>query len=635
MEEAFWTSLAPSPPAANPFITSTQWMNDSRLSFECPQEEVWIPSDQTIHWGKRPNYTYPNVKVLKKEELPAIPRGSKLVAKLWYSEWNWDEERTMKEETGIANPRPDPNSTSCFEEDKTIVPFEKNCATFRHLRTSKIIKLQKTETFIITGLGFEIGFHDPFAKIPFTSLEIFLSKPTKIHIVAHKGSVKLMQKHGLLPQSIQNGTIGNGVVESIPRSLQPSLISPLTTESPSAMLLSTLLNQMQEAAPSADPLMDIAPLTTPPSPLMQIQLSNDFQLAPIFDSLRAQVDPSSNNKRSISSVSTELEQQKKVKMSQMYEIMEELTQIQTRMDLLKRRINEFVTCPIPFPVASRAIRLTCNPEQFNPTMFIFYAFRIRNLDLAVSLMKSFQFDINETKDTVGLTILHISARYAFMEGLQWCIENGAQVNAVCNQQFTPLHMAYLRNDKNIRKTLKLVKADKDAINCFGQKPKDYYNQRQPLQQRARNPNNAGSVEVVIPGFDQPFVLSIWFASRIGWVDIVSMYINNLGVDVDIKSTNGQTPLMCACEYQHLDVVKYLLQMGAHPNARDIHDRTPLHYAYMNYRPDIVELLEKHGADPALTNVWNLPPQWYFKNNQRRTISITSLASQTRLHRSLA
>jgi len=394
MEEAFWTTLAPSPEtSANTFISSTQWMNDPRFLFECPQEEVWIPSDQTIHWGKRPNYTYPNVKVIKKEELPAIPRGSKLVAKLWYNEWNWDEERTLKEELGQGNPKADPTATGCFEEDKTIVPFEKSCATFRHLRTSKNIKLQKTETFVITGLGFEIGFHDPFAKIPFTSLEIFLSKPTKIHIVAHKGSVKLMQKHGLLPQTIQNGTI----VET-PRIT--TNIMPLV-ESPTVSLANSLLSQMQESMPNLDAL-DVVPLTTPPSPLMQIQLSNDLQLAPIFETLRAQVDPmlNFNNKRSFTNVSTELEQQKKVKMSQMYEIMEELTQIQTRMDLLKRRINEFVTCPIPLPVASRAIRLTCNPEQFNPTMFIFYAFRIRNLDLAVSLMKSFQFDINDTKDSV-------------------------------------------------------------------------------------------------------------------------------------------------------------------------------------------------------------------------------------------
>lgn len=91
------------------------------------------------------------------------------------------------------------NNSSCLEEEKTIIPFEKGVAIFRHLRISKNIKLKKAETITISNLGFEIGYHNPFTKIPFKSLDIFLSKPVKIHIVAHKGSVKIMQKHGLLP----------------------------------------------------------------------------------------------------------------------------------------------------------------------------------------------------------------------------------------------------------------------------------------------------------------------------------------------------------------------------------------------------------------------------------------------------
>jgi hypothetical protein len=93
---------------------------------------------------------------------------------------------------------------TCFEDEKTMVPFEKNIAVFRHLKVSKNIKLKKTEIFTITGLGFEIGneiekiylniMEGYYTPSTFKSLGIFLSKPVKIHIVAHKGSVKLMQK---------------------------------------------------------------------------------------------------------------------------------------------------------------------------------------------------------------------------------------------------------------------------------------------------------------------------------------------------------------------------------------------------------------------------------------------------------
>ena len=37
-----------------------------------------------------------------------------------------------------------PWSCWLFEEDKTIVPFERGIAIFRHLRISKEIKLKKT-----------------------------------------------------------------------------------------------------------------------------------------------------------------------------------------------------------------------------------------------------------------------------------------------------------------------------------------------------------------------------------------------------------------------------------------------------------------------------------------------------------
>jgi len=243
MESSIATSLFPSqqqgpaecvsePSASSLNMLNPSSLTDTRFVLECPEEEVWIPSDQTIHWGKRPNYIYPLVKLQKKDEIP-IPRGNRLVAKLWFCEWNWDEDKG--EDSNGKKQNQDPNTCTCFEDEKTMVPFEKGCATFRHLRISKAIKLKKTETFTITSLGFEIGYHNPsFTKNPFKSLEIFLSKPVHIHIVAHKGSVKLMQKHGLLPQHI-NANI-------LPRSL-PSTFVPPPPSSPS-----------QNAIPIAMPL---------------------------------------------------------------------------------------------------------------------------------------------------------------------------------------------------------------------------------------------------------------------------------------------------------------------------------------------------------------------------------------------
>ncbi len=46
---------------------------------------------------QRPNYIYPSLRLATREDLSGqhsplnVPRGSRLVAKLWFSEWSWDE----------------------------------------------------------------------------------------------------------------------------------------------------------------------------------------------------------------------------------------------------------------------------------------------------------------------------------------------------------------------------------------------------------------------------------------------------------------------------------------------------------------------------------------------------------------
>lgn len=71
----------------------------------------------------------------------------------------------------------------------------------------------------------------------------------------------------------------------------------------------------------------------------------------------------------------------------------------------------------------------------------------------MAIMQVFVFDIN-VKDSAGFTALHIATRSGFLDGVEWCLQNGAQVNASSDQKMTPLHLAYIRNDKAIRRALK-------------------------------------------------------------------------------------------------------------------------------------------------------------------------------------
>jgi len=320
----------------------------------------------------------------------------------------------------------------------------------------------------------------------------------------------------------------------------------------------------------------------------------------------------SDLKRTIELTAEELNQMKKQKTTQLSEILDELATIQSRTEVLKKKIGEFLNTPVLS--VDKTIQITA-PAQYSPNNFIFYAFRRNDLDLAVSLIKTYNFDIVNTRDPKGYTLLHTAAKSGYLEGVRWCLEHGAPVNATTNHKSTALHFAFQRSNSSMINLLKQYNADEDAVNVYGLTPKDYHNQRKPL---ANKHEGEGCVEVVMAGFERPFKLSVWFAARIGWLEVVTLYVGHLGFDVDAKTPSGVTPLMCACEYNRYDVVEYLLQMGADPNSRDIYDRTPLHYAYVNYNQDIIRILEQNGADSTVNNIWNHQPSWYKETKEVST-----------------
>ncbi|GER34294.1 acyl-CoA-binding domain-containing protein 1 [Striga asiatica] len=69
-----------------------------------------------------------------------------------------------------------------------------------------------------------------------------------------------------------------------------------------------------------------------------------------------------------------------------------------------------------------------------------------------------------------------------------------------------------------------------------------------------------------------------------------------GVPLNIKDSEGRTPLHWAVDRGHLNVTALLLDKNADVNAKDDEGQTALHYAAVCERSSIAELLLKHGAD---------------------------------------
>ncbi|KAK8946188.1 Acyl-CoA-binding domain-containing protein 2 [Platanthera guangdongensis] len=91
-------------------------------------------------------------------------------------------------------------------------------------------------------------------------------------------------------------------------------------------------------------------------------------------------------------------------------------------------------------------------------------------------------------------------------------------------------------------------------------------------------------------------IHIW--AREGEVDGLLKSIET-GVSVNLRDSEGRTPLHWAVDRGHLKVTEILLSRNADVNAKDNEGQTSLHYAAVCERHDFAELLVRHGADPGL------------------------------------
>jgi ankyrin repeat protein len=141
----------------------------------------------------------------------------------------------------------------------------------------------------------------------------------------------------------------------------------------------------------------------------------------------------------------------------------------------------------------------------------------------------------------------------------------------------------------------------------------------PLMQAAYNGDLRTMRQLISQGADVNEVNSVGFpalfyaagATRTGpkpkgSTDAVNLLIKH-AAKVNIKSKNGYTALMAACDNENAESAASLVAHGANVSAQTVDGESPLDIAATRLQPEIVALLVEHGANVNSTDKFGSTP----------------------------
>ena len=224
------------------------------------------------------------------------------------------------------------------------------------------------------------------------------------------------------------------------------------------------------------------------------------------------------------------------------------------------------------------------------------------MDIAIDLITKYKCDTN-CKDSHGRTPLHYAVINNHLEVVRYFInEQHCDPMTKDNNGNTPLHYACRHRDIDIvRYLLSTGKVNPLARNKDGEPPMHIIDHRRRLPM-------------------------LHLAAHQGWMDIAIDLITKYRSDINIKDSNGRTPLHYAASSNHLEVVQYLIiEQHCDPMTKDNDGNTLLHCACYNSHIDIVRYLLSTGkVNPLARNKNGKSP--IFILDHRRRLPMLHLAA---------
>jgi ankyrin len=192
-----------------------------------------------------------------------------------------------------------------------------------------------------------------------------------------------------------------------------------------------------------------------------------------------------------------------------------------------------------------------------------------------------------TKELLAADDIFAAAEVGDVESIKKLLAGGADVNAANKQDYTALHMAVRRGQKDAAALL-LEKGANVNAERKGKTPLDFAGKNEEIAALLREKGGKTGKEIKAAG-------SIFSAAQSGLVDAVKTHLA-AGVDVNGKNKGGYTALHLAAKKGHVEVAAALLEAKADIGLVSKSGKTALHYvAYYNGNLDLGKLLLDAGA----------------------------------------
>jgi ankyrin repeat protein len=199
-------------------------------------------------------------------------------------------------------------------------------------------------------------------------------------------------------------------------------------------------------------------------------------------------------------------------------------------------------------------------------------------------------DMKNVRRNGGWTLLHLS--FGSRDLVKYLIENGLDIEARSDSQWTPLHsQAYGGHTAGVELLLEHG-ADIEAKHAYNMTPLissvrwDRIDVAKLLVEKGANvdaPNTLGRTPLIISATE-------------GYSDLAKIFLAH-GADIQTKDNDyKRTALHFAALNGHLEIVDALLKKGADVDQKDAAGKTPLEYANRYGHEKVANLLKSSGAE---------------------------------------